>query len=62
MSQSGNSAKRNTPATPTSHLVRTIQEKSMPRSFAYAVAMLVLAAVGFLTETLGAYRSAEIAH
>ena len=62
MSQSGNSAKRNTPATPTSHLVRTIQEKSMTRSFAYAVAMLVLAAVGFLTETLGAYRSAEIAH
>ena len=62
MSQSGNSAKRNTPATPTNHLVRTIQEKSMTRSFAYAVAMLVLAAVGFLTETLGAYRSAEIAH
>lgn len=65
MSQSGNSAKRSTtenPASPRSHLVRTIQEKSMTRSFAYAVAMLVLAVVGFLTETLGAYRSAEIAH
>ena len=34
----------------------------MTRSFAHAVALLILAVVGLLTETLGAYRAAEIAN
>ena len=65
MSESGNTAKLNrteNPVTPASKLVRTIQEKSMTRSFAYAVAMLALVVVGFLTEMLGNYRAAEIDH
>ena len=65
MSQSGTSAQHNStenPVTPATKLVRTIQEKSMTRSFAYAVAMLALVAVGGLTEILGNYRTAEIAH
>ena len=34
----------------------------MTRSFAYAAALVTLGVVGLLTETFGAYRSAEIAH
>ena len=65
MSRSSTNAKRDpqeSPAGPTNSLVRTVQEKSMTRSFAYAVAMLALIAVGGLTEMLGRYRAAEIAH
>ena len=65
MSESGTTAKSKrseSPVTPASKLIRTIQEKSMTRSFAYAVAMLALVIVGFVTEMLGSYRSAEIAH
>ncbi len=65
MSPSGNSAKHRSaesPPTAANRLFRTIQEKSMTRSFAYAIAMLALITVGTLTEMLGRYRAAEIAH
>ena len=65
VSRPGTNAKRDpqeTPSAPTSAFIRTVQEKSMTRSFAYAVAILALVTVGTLAEMLGRYRAAEIAH
>ena len=49
-------------AKPANTIARKLQEFSMTRSFAYAAALVTLGVVGLLTETFGAYRSAEIAH
>ena len=65
VSQSSTSARTKTrkiAVAPARNLVRTIQEKSLSRCFAHAVAISALIAVGIVIETIGAYRSAEIAH
>lgn len=65
MRRPGGNAKRDPTEPPRAAVdafVRRVHEQSMTRGFAYAVALLVLGVVGLLTETLGAYRSAEIAN